>query len=70
MILGDSAKALAIAGIEVVGRKKYGVLPLRGKILNVRDSSMGKVGKNKELVDLVKALGLNVAIGFSETCSS
>ena len=36
---GDSAKALAMAGIEIVGRDKYGVFPLKGKPLNVRDSS-------------------------------
>ena len=36
---GDSAKSLALAGIEVVGRDKYGVFPLRGKFLNVREAS-------------------------------
>jgi DNA topoisomerase II len=36
---GDSAKALAMAGIEVVGRDNYGVFPLRGKLLNVREAS-------------------------------
>ena len=35
---GDSAKALAIAGLSVVGRDHYGVFPLRGKLLNVRDA--------------------------------
>ena len=35
---GDSAKSLALAGIEVVGRDSYGVFPLRGKFLNVRDA--------------------------------
>ena len=29
---GDSAKALAVAGLEVVGRDHYGVFPLRGKV--------------------------------------
>lgn len=29
---GDSAKALAIAGLEAVGRERYGVLPLRGEV--------------------------------------
>lgn len=29
---GDSAKALAVAGLEVVGRDNYGVFPLRGKV--------------------------------------
>ena len=36
---GDSAKSLALAGIEVVGRDKYGCFPLRGKFLNVRDAA-------------------------------
>ncbi len=33
---GDSAKSLAMSGIEVVGRDHYGVFPLKGKMLNVR----------------------------------
>ena len=36
---GDSAKSLAMAGIEVVGRDRWGVFPLRGKMLNVRDAN-------------------------------
>ena len=38
---GDSAKAMAIAGLGVIGRDKYGVFPLRGKLLNVKDKSNG-----------------------------
>ena len=37
---GDSAKALAMSGIEIVGRDKYGVYPLKGKMLNVREASV------------------------------
>lgn len=40
---GDSAKALAMAGLSVVGRDKYGVFPLKGKLLNVRDASHKQV---------------------------
>ncbi len=36
---GDSAKALAMAGLEIVGRDCFGVFPLRGKLLNVREAS-------------------------------
>jgi len=36
---GDSAKSLALAGIEIVGRDKFGVFPLKGKLLNVREAS-------------------------------
>ncbi len=42
---GDSAKTLAVSGIGIVGRDKYGVFPLRGKLLNVRDASSKQVGK-------------------------
>jgi DNA topoisomerase-2 len=30
---------LALAGIELIGRDKYGVFPLKGKLLNVREAS-------------------------------
>ena len=40
---GDSAKALAVSGLGVVGRDNYGVFPLRGKILNVRDATHKQV---------------------------
>ena len=41
---GDSAKTLAVSGLSVVGRDQYGVFPLRGKLLNVRDASHKQVG--------------------------
>jgi len=45
---GDSAKTLAVAGLGVVGRDYYGVFPLRGKLLNVREAPTKQVrGKNK-----------------------
>jgi DNA topoisomerase-2 len=40
---GDSAKTLAVAGLGVVGRDKYGVFPLRGKLLNVREATHKQV---------------------------
>lgn len=40
---GDSAKALAVSGLGVVGRDSYGVFPLRGKLLNVREASHNQV---------------------------
>lgn len=63
---GDSAKALAVAGLEVVGRRTYGVFPLRGKPLNVRDVSMKKVGENEELKNLMRALGLKPGTSYGE----
>lgn len=42
---GDSAKTLAVAGLGVVGRDRYGVFPLRGKVLNVREAGHKQVCK-------------------------
>ena len=44
---GDSAKALAVSGLAVVGRDNYGVFPLRGKLLNVRDVGLAKVRRGE-----------------------
>ena len=40
---GDSAKSLAVSGLGVIGRDNYGVFPLRGKLLNVREASHAQV---------------------------
>lgn len=40
---GDSAKTLAVSGLSVVGRDRFGVFPLHGKLLNVRDASHKQV---------------------------
>jgi len=56
---GDSAKALAIAGLAVIGRDKFGVFPLRGKLLNVRDISQKALAENKEAMNIVKIVGLS-----------
>jgi len=55
---GDSAKNLSIAGFSVTGRDYYGAFPLRGKILNIRDTSISKIKDNEEIKNLVQILGL------------
>lgn len=57
---GDSAKSLALAGIEIVGRDKYGVFPLRGKFLNVRDAANKQIMDNPEIQNLIKILGIQI----------
>ena len=37
IVEGDSAKNLVMSGFAVIGRANYGVYPIRGKILNVRN---------------------------------
>lgn len=55
---GDSAKTTAISGLKVVGREKYGVFPLKGKILNVKDVTTEKKTANQELAHIKQILGL------------
>lgn len=55
---GDSAKGLAIAGRSVVSPDRFGVYPLRGKLLNVRDASVDQISKNAEIQNIKNFLGL------------
>ena len=55
---GDSAKGLAMAGRSIVGPDLFGVFPLRGKLLNVRDASVDQVSKNAEIQNIKNILGL------------
>merc|ERR1719394_1372576 len=55
---GDSAKTLAVSGLGVIGRDYYGVYPLKGKLLNVREANVKQITENKEISDLVKIVGL------------
>lgn len=56
---GDSAKALAVAGLEVIGRDGFGVFPLKGKFLNVRQASVKQLSMNAEVKALIAILGLD-----------
>lgn len=55
---GDSAKSLAVSGLGVIGRDLYGVFPLRGKLLNVREATHKQILENQEINNLIKILGL------------
>jgi len=56
---GDSAKSTAVCGLGVIGRDDYGVFPLRGKVLNVRDATTAQISGNAEISNLVKILALD-----------
>ena len=66
---GDSAKTMAISGLSVVGRDKYGVFPLRGKIMNVKDATLQKISDNAEITALKKILGLEQNKKYSDISS-
>ncbi|KAJ7139482.1 DNA topoisomerase II [Mycena epipterygia] len=66
---GDSAKSLAIAGLSVVGRDNFGVFPLRGKLLNVREAKHDQIMKNEEIQAIKKIMGLQHAKDYTSTAS-
>ncbi|CAL5339885.1 unnamed protein product [Camellia sinensis] len=45
-------------GISVVGRNYYGVFPLRGTLLNVREASHKQIMENAEMTSIKQILGL------------
>uniref|UniRef100_A0A6C0CT18 DNA topoisomerase (ATP-hydrolyzing) n=1 Tax=viral metagenome TaxID=1070528 RepID=A0A6C0CT18_9ZZZZ len=66
---GDSAKTMAIAGLSVIGRDYYGVFPLRGKILNVKDANLKKIAENEEITNLKKIIGLEQGKDYKDLSS-
>jgi DNA topoisomerase-2 len=58
LVEGDSAKPFAVAGCEVVGSERFGIFPLRGKFINVRDATAKQLLINEEFTNLKRILGL------------
>ncbi|OCL09200.1 type II DNA topoisomerase [Glonium stellatum] len=66
---GDSASLLALAGRAVVNPDLFGVFPLRGKLLNVRDASIDQISKNQEIQNIKKFMGLQHKKEYTDTKS-
>uniref|UniRef100_A0A4W3HJG9 DNA topoisomerase 2 n=1 Tax=Callorhinchus milii TaxID=7868 RepID=A0A4W3HJG9_CALMI len=63
---GDSAKTLAVSGLGVVGRDRYGIFPLRGKMLNVREASHKQIMENAEINSIIKIIGLQYKKNYDD----
>jgi len=53
----------------VVGRDSFGVFPLRGKLLNVREAKHDQIMKNEEIQNIEKIMGLQHNKDYSNTAS-
>ena len=49
---------MAVSGLSVVGRDNFGVFPLRGKLLNVREAVPSQITGNAEINAIKQILGL------------
>ena len=63
---GDSAKAFAMAGLGMIGRDYFGVFPLKGKLLNVREASVKQQINNDEINHLKQIIGLKQDVTYSD----
>jgi len=64
---GDSAAASVMAGLSEVDSSYWGIFPLRGKPMNVRDAALQKIRENEEIKNIINILGLEFGKKYTDT---
>ena len=65
---GDSAATSAISALSALDeedRKYYGIMPLKGKIINLKDKQQVRFDNNSEIAGLKQLIGLRQGIDYS-----
>lgn len=67
IVEGKSAMGYAVKAISSIpnGRNFYGILPIRGKLLNVMNAGAQQIAENEELSEIKKMLGLKEGTNYS-----
>jgi len=67
IVEGKSAMGYAVKAISSIpnGRNFYGILPIRGKLLNVMNASAQQIAENEELTEIKKMLGLKEGMNYT-----
>lgn len=63
---GDSAKTMAMGGLDQEARDRFGVFPLRGKVMNVCNKMAQQVMANVEIQHLKTILGLETGRKYDQ----
>lgn len=69
---GDSASTLAMAGLSSIPKEQsdyFGLFPLKGKGINVRDISLKRLMENDEISNLKKIMGLEHGKDYKDLSS-
>lgn len=71
LVEGLSAKTFAVQGIQSgafgkTGRDWFGIYPLRGKLLNVRNAKTTMISKNNVISDIITILGIRMNVDYTQ----
>jgi DNA topoisomerase-2 len=69
IVEGLSAKSAVISALNSESRSFIGVYPIKGKLMNVRGETIGKVSANKEITELKRVLGLENGKDYKDVSS-